>query len=63
MKSRLDHSPTISNSRALPLFAAAEAERVRRLPIAARRLARRLNVPSETAVTIAELAGFHMEAR
>jgi hypothetical protein len=41
----------------LPLFEAAERARVRALPLAARRLARRHGLPSATARTVAEAAG------
>jgi hypothetical protein len=40
----------------LPLFAAAERARIRTLPLAARRLARRHGLPAATAIIIAELA-------
>jgi hypothetical protein len=42
----------------LPLFEAAERARVRALPLAARRLARRHGLPSATATMIAQAAGF-----
>ena len=42
----------------LPLFEAAERARVRALPLAARRLARRHGLPSATARMIAHAAGF-----
>jgi hypothetical protein len=45
----------------LPLFDHAEANRVRDLPLPARRLARRWGVAASTARTLAELAGFSME--
>ena len=45
-----------------PLFEAAERSRVRALPIAARRIARRYGLPSSTAVVVAQLAGFPVEA-
>jgi hypothetical protein len=45
----------------LPLFEAAERNRVRGLPLAARRLARRHNLPAATARTVAEAAGFSLE--
>ena len=41
----------------LPLFEAAERARVRALPLAARRLARRHSLPAATARAIAEAAG------
>jgi hypothetical protein len=42
----------------LPLFEAAERARVRALPLAARRLARRHGLTSATAGMIAQAAGF-----
>jgi hypothetical protein len=47
-----------SDNPSLPLFEAAERARVRALPLAARRLARRHGLPSATATTIAQAAGF-----
>jgi hypothetical protein len=47
-----------SDNPSLPLFEAAERARVRSLPLAARRLARRHNLPSATARTVAAAAGF-----
>lgn len=40
------------------LFTVGERQRVRSLPLAARRLARRLGIPASTALMIAEAAGF-----
>ena len=54
-------SPDLNISRTLPLFAAAERSRIRALPLPARRLARRLGLPSATALALAEAAGFLME--
>lgn len=45
----------------LPLFVAAERSRIRALPLAARQLARRLGLPSATALAFAEAAGFSMD--
>lgn len=45
----------------LPLFDYAEANRIRELPLSARRLARRWGVGAATARTLAELAGFASE--
>jgi hypothetical protein len=56
------YSRYCDHDKELPLFEAAEQNRVRRLPLAARRLARRLNLPAATARTVAELAGFAVEA-
>ncbi|WP_289296357.1 hypothetical protein [uncultured Reyranella sp.] len=42
------------------LFAAAERQRVRALPLSARRLVQRHGLPAATAVIIAESAGFQM---
>jgi hypothetical protein len=42
----------------MPLFEAAERARVRALPLAARRIARRHGLPSATATIIAHAAGF-----
>jgi hypothetical protein len=52
-----------SDKTSLPLFEAAERNRVRGLPLAARRLARRHNLPAATARTVAEAAGFALEGR
>jgi hypothetical protein len=57
MTSHYSHRPRSDNP-SLPLFEAAERARVRALPLAARRLARRHGLPSATACTIAEAAGF-----
>ena len=46
-----------SDKTLLPLFEAAERARVRALPLAARRLARRHCLPAATACAIAEAAG------
>ncbi len=40
------------------LFTAGERQRVRSLPLPARRLARRLGMPASTALIVAEAAGF-----
>ena len=62
MKSNILTSRRSANTRpALPLFDAAERAHVRMLPLAARRLARRLSLPSATARTVAEAAGFAVE--
>lgn len=45
----------------LPLFDYANANRVRDLPLSARRLARRWGLSPATARNVAELAGFSME--
>lgn len=45
----------------LPLFEQAEANRIRELPLPARRLARRWGVGAATARVLAELAGFCLE--
>jgi hypothetical protein len=50
-----------SDNPSMPLFEAAERARVRALPLAARRLAYRHNLPSATARTVAEAAGFALE--
>jgi len=64
MKRKVPHPIIAANpSTSLPLFAAADCQRVRALPLPARRLARRLNLPPATAKVVAELAGFAMEAR
>jgi hypothetical protein len=47
-----------SDNPSLPLFEAAERARVRALPLAARRIARRHGLPSATATMIAHAAGF-----
>lgn len=46
---------------ALPLFDYAESNRIRDLPLSARRLARRWGVGAATARALAELAGFSTE--
>ena len=57
MTSHYSHRPRSDNP-SLPLFEAAERERVRALPLAARRLARRHGLPSATATMLAHAAGF-----
>jgi hypothetical protein len=47
-----------NNHPTLPLFEAAERMSIRGLPLAARRLARRHNLPPATARMIAHAAGF-----
>ena len=44
----------------LPLWQAADRNRIRALPLPARRLVARLGMPASTAATIAEMAGFYM---
>ena len=53
-------SPNLKIAAPLPLFAVAELSRVRALPLPARRLARRLGMPSATALAVAEAAGFFL---
>lgn len=53
--------PSKHNNRPPSLFDAAERCRVRRLPLAARRLAQRHGFLPTTALVIAELAGFQLE--
>jgi hypothetical protein len=60
MTSHYNHRPHSDNP-SLPLFEAAERARVRALPLAARRLARRHSLPSATARMLAHAAGFAME--
>jgi hypothetical protein len=57
MTSHYNHRPRSDNP-SLPLFEAAERARVRALPLAARRLARRHGFPSATATMLAHAAGF-----
>ena len=60
MKANL-HADRRSVQNAHDLFAAGERQRVRSLPLPARRLARRLGMPSTTALVIAEAAGFSLQ--
>lgn len=62
--SKIAASPRADNAGAsLPLLDYAERTRIRSLPMPARRLARRHNLPPATACMIAEAAGFALEAR
>jgi hypothetical protein len=55
---RIIQSRHRSDNGSLPLFEAAERSRVRALPLAARRLARRHGFASATARMLADAAGF-----
>jgi hypothetical protein len=54
---------TANPSAGLPVFDVADRNRVRALPLPAKRLSQRLGLPAATAWTLAELAGFQVEAR